>query len=210
MARRRSLLTGLLRCGVCRAKLTRTSTPRGRDSDGKVNERRTVWRCWTDKRGCGAVSIVAEPLEAVVIEALFEYGDGDELRAALAHRDDGRVQAIRADLTALDVRRRALVKAFTDDGDPDVLRIASDALDGQRKQLEAELGAASARSPLEGYRDAPGALRAAWPAMTTDQQRTALEVAFGTVTVAPATAMGRIFDPTRISFGSEVASTAGG
>ena len=210
IARRRSLMTGLLRCGVCGAKMTRTSTPRGRDSDGKVNQRRSIWRCWRDKGGCGAVSIGAEPLEAVVIEALFEYVDGDELRAALAHRDDGRVRAIRADLTALDVRRRSLAKAFTDGGDPNVLRMASDALDGQRKKLEAELGAASARSPLDGYSDASGALRAAWPAMTTDQQRAALEAALGTVTIAPATAVGRRFDPTRIRLGSEVTSTPQG
>jgi hypothetical protein len=83
----------------------------------------------------------------------------------VASRGDGRVQAIRADLTRLDVRRGELVRAFTDGGDPNVLRMASDALDRQRKELEAELGAASARSPLEGYSEAPGVAAArAWVA----------------------------------------------
>jgi len=87
-ARRRPLLTGLLRCGACGSKMTRSSTKRSR----------VTWRCWRDKRGCGAVSIGAIPLEAVVTEALFEDVDGEELRAALASRDAGRVQAIRTDL----------------------------------------------------------------------------------------------------------------
>lgn len=191
IARRRSLLTGLLRCGACGSKTTRSS-----------NGTRVIWRYWKDKGGCGAVSIGAVPVEAVITEALFEYVDGEELRAALASRDDGRVQAIRADLTRLDVRRRALVEAFADgEGDPNVLRMASDALDVKRKHLETELGEASARSPLDDYGDAPGALRAAWPTMTTDQRRAAIQAAFGVVTVESATVVGRRFDPTRIRFG---------
>jgi hypothetical protein len=64
--RQRSVLRGLLRCGACGSQMTQSST-RGR----------AIWRCWRDKRGCGAVSIGAEPLELALTEALFEYVEGD-------------------------------------------------------------------------------------------------------------------------------------
>jgi hypothetical protein len=146
------------------------------------------------------VSIGAKPLEALVTEALFAYVDGGELRAALARRDDGQVQAIRGELRALDVRRRELVEAFAGGGDAKALRMATDALDATRKGLEAELGAASSRSPLEEY-ESPGVLRAAWPTMTSDQRRSALSAAFGEITVEPAAGRGRRFDPRRVAFG---------
>jgi hypothetical protein len=37
--------------------------------------------------------------------------------------------------------------------------------------------------------------------MTSDQHRTVIDWAFGAVTVAPATNLGRRFDPKRVSFG---------
>jgi site-specific DNA recombinase len=191
VARRRSMLTGLLRCGACGANMTRSSI-----------RRRSLWRCWRDKGGCGAVSIGAVPLEIVITETLFDYVDGNELRTALASRDHGRVQAIRADLTAVDVQRRALVEAFAGGGDPKELRMACDALYELRTQLEAELGADSANIPPEGY-EAAGALREAWLTLTTDQRRTAIAAAFGEITVERATGLGRRFDPGRVTFGRQ-------
>jgi site-specific DNA recombinase len=190
-ARRRSMLSGLLRCGACGANMTRSSI--------RV---RILWRCWKDKGGCGAVSIGADPLEALITEALFADVDGRKLRNALATRNDGLVRAIRTDLTALDVRRRALVEAFTGGGDPKVLRTASDALDELRTQLDAELGAVNAESPPEEY-EAAGALREAWPTLTTDQRRTAIAAAFGEITVERSTGLGRRFDPGRVTFGRQ-------
>jgi site-specific DNA recombinase len=190
--RRRSLLSGVLVCGKCDKPLSHGRT------------RGTVtYRCKAGPgaRGCGRLQIAAALLEALVTEAVFVYVDGDELQAALASRDDTKVVAIRTQLTALDVRRGELADAFADGGDAKALRLATDGLDRQRKALEASLGEASARSPLEGYGDAPGALRAAWPTMTTDQRRSVILAAFGAVTIKPATTRGRQFDSSRVSFG---------
>lgn len=188
--RRRTWLTGVLGC-VCGAPMT-SSSSRGR----------RLWRCWTDRSGCGEVSIGAEPLEAVVEEALFAYIDGPELRAALAARNDGRVIALRAQLIEVDRKQRELVEAFRGGESARAYRMASDALDRDRRGLEVELGRASERSPLEDFGDSPGALRAAWPAMTTDQRRAVVLAAFGAVTIAKATGRGRRFDPKRVSFGA--------
>jgi DNA invertase Pin-like site-specific DNA recombinase len=191
VARRRSMLTGLLRCGApgCDATLTRSSTAA-----------RVIWRCF---KGCGTVSIGAAPLEAVVVEALFEYVDSDELRTALAARDDGQVAAVRSQLLDVDRKLRELVDVFRGGESARAFRLASDALEADRRRLEVELGRASLRSPLEAYSSAPGVLRRAWssPAMTTDQRRAAIQAAFGVVTVKPAAGRGRRFDPTRVAFG---------
>ncbi|MGP8160429.1 MAG: recombinase family protein [Candidatus Dormibacteria bacterium] len=194
--RRRSWLTGVVRCGACGAGMTRSTNGR---------ERR-IWRCWSGRGGCGKVSIGAVPVEAVVEEALFTYVDGDELRSALAARDDSRVVAIRAQLAQADSRLRDLVVEFRGGESARAFRLASEGLETDRRRLEVELGRASARSPLEDFGDAPGALRAAWPAMTTDQRRSVVLAAFGAVTVRPATGSGRRFDPGRVSFGVQPVS----
>jgi site-specific DNA recombinase len=191
LPRRRVWLTGVLRCGVCRAFLMQSSV-RSRPG-GRIN---VVWR------HVGCLSIRAEPLEALITEALFEYVDGPELSAALAARDDGRVVAIRAQLAELDRKQHELIEAFRGGESARAYRMASDALEGDRRRLEVELGRASERSPLEDFGDSPGALRAAWAAMTTDQRRATVRAAFGEITVAPASRRGRWFDPTRVSFGA--------
>jgi site-specific DNA recombinase len=191
--RRRSLLSGVLVCGKCGTPLMHGRT------------RGTVtYRCKAGPgaRGCGRIQIAVDPVEALVLEALFLYVDGPELRSALASRDDGRVVAIRTQLAALDGRRRELAEAFADGGDATVLRMATDGLDRQRTVLEAQLGTVSAVSPLEGYSGAPGALRAAWPGLSVDHQRAIIVAAFGSVTIAPATTRGTRFDASRVHFGA--------
>jgi site-specific DNA recombinase len=190
--RRRSLLSGVLVCGRCGTPLMHGRT------------RGTVtYRCkkGPGAAGCGRLQIAGDALEALVIEATFTYVDGPELRSALASRDDAKVVAIRADLASLDVRRRELADAFADGGDATALRMATDGLDRQRKALETQLGTVGAVSPLEGYGDSPGALRAAWPGLSVDQRRTIILAAFTRVTIKPATGRGPRFDHRRVLFG---------
>jgi site-specific DNA recombinase len=191
LPRRRAWLTGVLRCGKCGDAFLMQSSVRSRPG-ARVT---MLWR----HKGC--LGIRAEPLEALITEALFEYVDGPELSDALAARDDGRVVAIRAQLAEVDRKQRELVEAFRGGESARAYRMASDALEGDRRRLEVELGRASERSPLEDFGIAPGALRTAWPTMTTDQRRATVLAAFGAVTIAPATRRGRWFDPTRVSFG---------
>jgi hypothetical protein len=98
----------------------------------------------------------------------------------------------------LDARRRDLAEAFADGGDPKALRLTTDALNARQRRLEVELG--KANNPLEQY-SAEGALRDAWPTMTTDARRGAIAAAFGEITVKRATGRGCRFDPTRVVFG---------
>jgi site-specific DNA recombinase len=191
--RRRAWLTGVLRCGApgCGASLTQSSVrPR-------PGARRTM--LW---RHSGCVSVRAALIEPLIVEALFQYVDGPELRDALAARDDGRVAEIRLRLVDVERRQRELVDEFREGGTAHAFRLASEALEHDRSRLEVELGKASARSPLEDYGDRPGALSAAWPTMTVDQKRATVLAAFGQITIAPTTTRGRWFDSERISFGA--------
>jgi site-specific DNA recombinase len=191
--RRRAWLTGVLRCGApgCGASLTQSSV---RSRAGAP-----LTMLW---RHTGCVSVRAALIEPLIAEALFQYVDGSELRGALAARDDGKVAEIRLQLVDVERRQRELVEEFRDGGSAHALRLASEALEGDRRRLEVELGKASARSPMEEWSDAPGALRAAWPNnMSTDQRRACVLAAFGVVTIAPAAKAGRNFDPARVSFG---------
>ena len=190
--RRRAWLTGVLRCGApgCGASLTQS---RARN---RPNAQSTM--LW---RHSGCVSVRAALIEPLIAEALFQYVDGPELRDALAARDDGRVAEIRMQLVDVERRQRELVEEFRDGGGAHAFRLASEALEGDRGRLEVELGKASARSPIEGWSDAPGALRGAWPAMTTDERRACVLAAFGRVTIAPAAGSGRTFDPSRVQIG---------
>lgn len=188
--RRRSTLTGLIRCGACGQVMTRSTT------GGRL-----IWRCWSGKGGCGKVSIGAKPLEAVITEALFAYVEGPALAEALDRRDDHRVRQLREQLGALELRRRELIEAFANGGDAKTLRMAADALDAKTADLQKALASASRRSPLDGMAGA-GLLRGAWPSMTLDQRRAAIAAAFGVVTVKPAVRRGSRFDASRVVFGS--------
>ncbi len=190
--RRRAWLTGVLRCGApdCGAPLTQSSV-RNRPAAQST----MLWR------HSGCVSVRAALIEPLIAEALFQYVDGPELRDALAARDDGRVAEIRLRLVDVERRQRELVEEFRDGGSAHAFRMASEALEADRRRLEVELGKASARSPMQEWSEAPGALRAAWPTMTTDERRACVLAAFGRVSIAPVSRSGRRFDPRRVSFG---------
>ncbi|MGH9073315.1 MAG: recombinase family protein [Acidimicrobiales bacterium] len=93
---RRSLLTGLVRCGLCGCTLTR-------DTIGPRLRSRTVLRCHNieDRAKCGHVTIMAGPVEELLVEAVLQRADGPELARALAGRptpDDSGVAAELADV----------------------------------------------------------------------------------------------------------------
>ncbi|WNV75919.1 zinc ribbon domain-containing protein [Geodermatophilus sp. DSM 44513] len=71
---RRYVLSGLLRCGRCGGKLF--ASPR-------ENSRRYVCLSGPDHGGCGRLTVVAEPLEHLLTEAVLQRLDGPELSQLL-------------------------------------------------------------------------------------------------------------------------------
>ena len=72
---RRYVLSGMIRCGACNEKMV--SRPRGN------GDRAYVCASGPGRPGCGRLSIAAESLEALVIEAVLYRIDSPELAAAL-------------------------------------------------------------------------------------------------------------------------------
>lgn len=96
--RRSRALSGLVRCGLCGERM-------------KVKHRQAgvaLYRCFRTpgERSCGSLVITAEPLEALVGEALAAGLDHQALASALHDGDDG---ALARDLADLQARREALV-----------------------------------------------------------------------------------------------------
>ena len=103
---RRYLLPRLLRCGLCDVRLY--SRPR---ADGS---RRYVCASGPNFGGCGTVTVVADPLEDFVIEAVLHRLDSPELAATLAGRaeDEDAAGAWQAEIEQTESQLRELSRLW--------------------------------------------------------------------------------------------------
>ncbi len=197
--RRRSMLTAIATCGACGAPMVRSSGVK----------RIKLWRCDKSRGGCGRVSVRAELLEPIVVEATLQYVDTLDLAALLASENPDRVDhaSTSKELAELDRREddaaasfgagRITVRAME--------KITRD-LEAQRKELRDRLAREVERDALSPFAGRPGALRASWPSLTTDQRRTVISEALGKVTILPTGKAGPRFDPSRIVIGTSPSS----
>jgi site-specific DNA recombinase len=198
--RRRSLLTGLLVCGICGASLT-TSVHSIRNPDGST---RRVWRC-SAKPGrlgrdgamaCGRVVITADRLEQHLIEATFDAVDNSDVGQLMAARagDDGRATDLMRDLADVERSLRELadslgagrlsVRAYEQ---------ATSRLEDRQRALQGQYSSMGHTSLLWRYAGRRGTLREAWMAdkLTADEQHAAIKEAIGQTAIMPATRRGR-------------------
>jgi site-specific DNA recombinase len=207
--RRRSLLTGLLTCGICGTVMARGGTRAG------GTEVRKVWRCPATargnrkqiiKKGCGRISIDAEGLEQLLTEATLKLADTSRFAAFVAQQSHqshdasklvGQLDALgqRLDVAATSYAKGKLGVAAFEKAQSLILQ--------EQRDVQKRLGQISTfgvLAPLNGVALRPGWLRAHWTTMTQDQQRTIIGLALGTITVAPAIKHGRPhFDAARVS-----------
>lgn len=186
------LLTGgIARCGRCDG--TRLYGQR------RGNGRR-VYACVKspDHDGCGGLTCVADPVEALVVEAVFQRLDTPALAAAATPSDDASGHEVDQLVADLEGRLTELAEMF---GAGEVTRrewLAAKAKidrqleDARRRQTRSDHGRA-----LAAYGEA-GALRKAWPSLTLDQRRAVLQAVIERVIVNPSKRRGPVFDPERI------------
>jgi site-specific DNA recombinase len=198
--RRRSMLTGLVRCGVC-------DTPMVRSSAGSDLKNALVWRCAKRpayKDACGSLSIRVEYLEPRIVEACFQYVDGLDLAALISDSDPNASarSTITRELTALD-KREDQTGSLLASGKATARMVerATNEIRARRDLLQQKLGTLSRRDALSGFAGRAGGLRAAWPDLTTDQRRNIIAESLHTVTVMPSPHSGRRFDPSRVIVG---------
>jgi site-specific DNA recombinase len=190
---RRYLLTGgLLRCGRCGTPMV--SRPR---SDGT---RRYVCARGPGFGGCGRMATVAEPVEALVAEAVLQRLDTPELAAALAdvRQADAEADRIHADLSA----DEALLDEAA--GDYAARTLSHREWMAARQPIQARIDAARRRlsriSPthrIDEYAGRSGLLREAWATLPLTRQHAIIRLILDHVVVHPAVKGRNTFDLTR-------------
>lgn len=175
---RASLLNGLARCARCGTKLN-VAPVLGR----------STYRCSKSpgRPGCGGTAIVADPFEALVVEAVLQRLDTPALAAAARDRgaEDDQTAAV-AEADDVEARLQELATMFADG------EIGRSEWLTARKGLEGRLEAARRRvarihhgTALEGL-DGPGQLREAWPRLVHDRRRAVLAAVIDRIDVGPA------------------------
>jgi site-specific DNA recombinase len=189
-ARRYLLSGGLLRCGGCGQPL------RARPRVDHV--RRYVCASGPMHGGCGAIAILAEPLEATITERVLDVLDSPVVEAQaqrqLEGASDGLVETLAADRQALDELA----------GDYYLHRVISrDEYLAIRSPLEARIEATRRRlADGTGERvlaSIRGIARTRWPEVGFDQRRAILAAVIERVTIGPGRRGLNRFDPTRLA-----------
>jgi DNA invertase Pin-like site-specific DNA recombinase len=189
---RRYLLSGgLLRCRLCSAVLV--ARPR---ADGT---RRYVCAKGPGKPGCGGIAILAEPLEALIAEAVLYRLDTPELAAALAGAS---VPDDNAERSALALDRAQLEELAGAYGER---QITFPEYIAARKPIETRIEAAQRRisratgtEAIAPYIGEAGALRATWKDLPLTRQRAIVVAVLDRAIVGPGLRGRTRFDPDRI------------
>lgn len=189
---RRYLLSGLLRCGKCQEKLY---------SSARATTRRYVCLGGPDHGGCGRLTVVAEPVEALIAAAVLHRLDTAELADALAGRaaKDAEVAAVAEDLAADLTQLAELRTAY---GDKQISM--RDWLDA-KKPIEARIESAERRISRATHSDAlsglpgnGGRLRTEWDGLNLTRQAAIVAAVLDHAVIAPGSQGSRSLDPGRV------------
>jgi len=189
---RKYLLTGgLLRCGRCDAPMI--SRPNGK------KKRRYVCDGGPGHGGCGRMAVIAEPLEALITEAVLYRLDTPELAAALTETQAQQTQwAELQDHVAADQERLDTLAA--DFGNETIGRsewlAAREPIQRRIDENRRRLSRISPTTAIDDYAGNAEALRSTWDDLTMARRQAIVRVLIDHITANPAKP-GRGFDPQR-------------
>lgn len=181
-------LTGIARCGVCGSRLQSAQLA------GTGSYRYACRR----PRGCGRVSVLAKHLEPLVAEAIAVALEGDELRRAIAARnergDDALIDRLRADEDALsDVTHARFVERTITD--PEYRRIRAE-LTTRIEEARSRLGGSASVPSVVQMR--PTEFRSEWADLDATRRHEIAAVVLRAVTLRPSPTGGRTFSADRV------------
>lgn len=189
---RRYLLSGLVHCGRCGARMTTRPTARGR--------RR--YYCAVDRGGCGRCGIDADGLEALLSEAVLQRLSSPSFEALIRNK-----RAVASDVASsaqsnarqLELRLDELadVWAAGEISRTEWLR-ARESVHAKLERVKAELSTVPALTTLNGLSDQSKSVREAWAGLSMERQRLVLREVLSTITVAAAAPGLNRFEPERI------------
>jgi DNA invertase Pin-like site-specific DNA recombinase len=188
---RRYLLTGIVYCGGCGARMTGRPT--------KTRVRRYV--CVADHGGCNKVGIAAEPVEEIVADAALVALDNpasmDRLRSASL---DSSLSSLLADLQAGELRLQQLTTDHYAHGliGRAEFFAARAELEGRNDHLRSQISSATAKLVTTNVATAGGSLRNQWLTMPLDRQAAVIRAVLERVTIAPVLTRSGRFDQERL------------
>lgn len=197
LPKRRGPFTGLLVCSHCGHTMVRGTSNTKSGAGGY----RKVWRC-----AAGAVTIDAGQLEELVVEMTLERLDNMDLARIVrqSSRPSAEASKLSDEDAALDNQLIEAEESYlrTTSGREgisiEMLGRLQTRIERRKREIAKELGRRSKNAVLAPFAGQSGALRAAWPAMTMDQQRTIISAALGQIRILPAKRGLPRFDSERI------------
>jgi DNA invertase Pin-like site-specific DNA recombinase len=190
---RRYLLSGLLRCGLCDAPLVSRPTATG--------DRRYICAKGPGFTGCGRLAIRAEPIEALIAQAVVYRLDTPQLAAALAGAADADTataaerEALALDRDQLDELARAYAARLI--SFPEWIR-ARDLIEERIHAAERRLSRLSRTAAIDRYVGRAGDLQATWATLPLMRQRSVVAALMDRAVVRPAVRGRGTFDPDRV------------
>lgn len=182
---------GILRCGRCEASMTSRSDPRARRRYACIRQ--------PGDTKCGSMSVVADPVERLVVDMLLDALTGVDLAAQSSDVVDAEnVQKV------IDNAEDRLKSLAEDYGNELITRgeylAARHATELRLREAQSRQTLSARNSVLDDIpRDAED-LRTAWTAWPLDRQRAVLTTVIDRVIVAPSVYRGRpTFDPDRVT-----------
>ncbi len=189
---RRYLLSGLLRCGRCGTTLY---------SSARATTRRYVCLSGPDHRGCGRLTVVAEPLEDLITEAVLYRLDTPELADTLSGRNRADKQAAGlADTIAADRAQLDELAGLYADRQIGVREwmAARRPIEDRITDTEKRLARMTRTDTLTGLVGNGTALRGQWDDLILTRQHAIIAAVMDHAVVAPGVAGARQLDPNRV------------
>jgi site-specific DNA recombinase len=195
-APRRYVLSGLLRCHRCGAKLLSAAR---HESTGV--RRRYVCTGGPDNDGCGRLTIVADPVEDLVVEAVLARLDSPALVEALAGRTAANpdTAALSAQIDAAQTRLDELAQLYS--AGTITARewiLARDPLTDTIGKLRRDIAHTTDCGPLTELAGHGGELRARWPQLSLGRRHAIIRAVLDHAVIGPGTPGRRTFDINRI------------
>lgn len=186
------LLTGLMYCGRCEARMTTRPVVR------KGHKYRR-YACTVDRGGCERCGISAERTEEEVLRRAVEVVEPRAVGRLRVVRTDEQVEVsaqLSADTEAIeDLTHQRFVDRSIDQAS---YASARDVLSRRIAHAERRLDQLRQADELAPFAN-PGALAAAWPGLSFERRRSVLSLVIDRIVVAPTTRAGNKFDPTRLA-----------
>lgn len=186
------LLTGgIAVCGRCNAALVARPNDHG--------QRRYACAKGAGFKGCGRLFRLAEPVERLLVEAIFAVVDDQKFATRLWARTPDANQE-RETVEQIDAKLASLAERWAlDEITESEWAAARDALHSRLEVAQQALQNRSATRAVEQFLGRAGLLRTAWPTLSHDRRRAVVSTLLERVTILPNPMPGRnVFDPSLI------------